>query len=139
MSDFRTIPHLRHRQLKVFTQSDFQFNFHTIFNFINHFHNTILIRLSDGNRTPTNFENTFRFDFCRVFFLHTIPFLSKTHQKEKSDGTSEQKIISCDCILSYLISKARVKHQLINQLIFKFLKGLLQAKVALLVATQGEK
>ena len=40
---------------QVFTQSDFPFNLDTIVNFFYRSHNIILIRLSDGYRTPNRF------------------------------------------------------------------------------------
>lgn len=49
---------------QAFTRSDFPFDFDAIYIFffsILRLGDTILIRMSDGNKRPTNFETTFLF------------------------------------------------------------------------------
>lgn len=78
---------------QMLTQSNFPFNYDKIFNSFYCSH-PVLIRLSDGNRTQTDFEMTFWFNF-RIFY----DFCWKCFERKNE----RQKIIhyvSCDCTFS---------------------------------------
>jgi len=60
-------------------------------NFVYCFHDTILIRLSDGNRTPTDFET--RFDF-RLVWSHDSIFVESVSKGKI--GWDIPKIVLCD-------------------------------------------
>ena len=60
-------------------------------NFFYYFHDTILIRLFAGNRTQTDFETSFRFDFD--FCGLTIQFLLKEYRKENWNGNRTENRI----------------------------------------------
>lgn len=69
-------------QVSQMTQGSHSPTFHSIFemifNFFYHSHDMILIRLSNGNRMPTDFDTMLRFNFRHSTFV----FL---HRNGKSD------------------------------------------------------
>lgn len=70
---FRPILNAFASAIKKMTESDLLFNVEMIFYFFYHSHDTIFLRLSDGNKTSIDFETMFQFDFC----VQTIQYLLK--------------------------------------------------------------
>ena len=63
--------------------------FHLILNFFYHSHNTILIRLSDGNKDANRFSKDVLIRLSTLYiYVHAIPFLSKGKNVRKSDWKS---------------------------------------------------
>jgi hypothetical protein len=85
--NFQTMMHLQHRSLQrsgVNTLSNFPFDFDTIFNFLYRSHDMILIKLSDGNRTLTNFRKLFRFDFWHSTYVFIWYYFCRNHNEKKN-------------------------------------------------------
>jgi hypothetical protein len=82
-SNFYTSMHLQRRYVEwpsINSQAFLWFFIFLTFSWYDY----ILIRLSDGKRTPTYFETTLWFNLC----VYMIQFLSNVCWKEKSDGKS---------------------------------------------------
>jgi hypothetical protein len=75
---------ISHCKGQVLTHSNFPFDFDTIFNFLYRSHDMILIKLSDGNRTLTNFRKLFRFDFWHSTYVFTWYYFCRNHIEKKN-------------------------------------------------------
>jgi len=67
--------------------------FHSIFKSFYQSHDSITIRVSDGNRTPTDVETLFWLDFLYKTFMECVPRCPKENLDEASDRKSYRATI----------------------------------------------